>query len=119
MAGTITVSGSSSGEPAGQRVFGPLTITGQTIVGETLEVALASGDNTFTVPAGAVAAVIIPPATNTVALKVRSSLNSGDVGLPINAGALPFTYPFPAVAPTTLIVNAASSVASALTIAFI
>lgn len=119
MAGILTISGTSAGESAGGRTFGPISINGSSVIGETLVVALNSGDNTFAVPAGAVAALIVPPASNTAAVKVRSSLNSGDAGLPINPGALPMVYAFPATAPTSLIVNAGSAVASGFTIAFI
>ena len=119
MAGQIVITGASPGEPAGQRWFGPLTINGSTTIGESLYVALSSGDNTFTVPTGAVAALIVPPTGNTTVLKVRTNANSADAGLPLYAGALPFVYPFPATAPTSLIINAASSVALGLTIAFI
>lgn len=119
MAGTLVVTGTSAGENAGQRVFGPLSIVGGVAVGETLSVALVSGDNTLTVPVGAVACLIVPPTNNSVVLKVRTSLNSGDTGLPINTGALPTVYPFPATPPTTLIVNAASSIASGFSVAFI
>jgi hypothetical protein len=119
MAGTLTVTGLSAGEPAGEREIGPLTITGATVIGETFSAPLSSGDNTFAVPSGAVAALIVPPANSTVAVKVRTSLNASDAGLPINAGNLPMVYPFPATAPTSLIVNAASGTTGAFTIAFI
>lgn len=119
MAGTLTIAGLSAGENVGQRVLGPLSIVGSSAVGETLSVALTTGDNTLSVPSGAVACLIVPPTNNAVVLKVRTSLNSGDAGLPLNTGALPFVYPFPATPPTTLIVNAASSVASGFSVAFI
>lgn len=119
MAGTLTISGMSSGENAGQRTFGPLTITGTTIIGETLAVSLASGDNTFTVPTGAVAALIIAPTSGAVVLKLRTNTNSGDAGLVLPSASLPVVYAFPATAPTSLIVNAASAQAAPLTIVFI
>lgn len=119
MAGQITISGASAGEPAGQRVFGPTTITGTAVIGETFDQALVSGDNTFAVPTGAVAALIIPPALNTTAVKLRTSLNAADAGLPIYAGNWPTVYPFPSTPPTSLIVNAAGAITSAFTIAFI
>src|SRR5438270_3889467 len=118
MAGTLTITGLSAGEPAGQRTFGPLTITGTTVEGETIVQPLISGDNTFAVPAGSVACLLIPPANSIVAVKVRTSLNSGDGGLPINPGSLPMVYPFPSPIPTTLIVNAASGTTGSFTIAF-
>jgi hypothetical protein len=119
MAGTIVVSGSSNSEPVGSRTFGPLSIAGSAVIGETIASALASGDNTFTVPAGAVAALIMPPVGGTAALKVRTSLNNTDGGLPINAGPLPLVYAFPAAAPTSLIINASALQATFLNIAFI
>jgi hypothetical protein len=119
MAGTLTVSGLSAGEPAGERILGPVTITGTAIIGETLDVPLSSGDNTFTIPPGSVACWIIPPPTGTVTLKVRTSANAADAGLPIASG-MPFgPYCFPASVPTSLIVNAAAAQSSPLTIVFI
>ena len=120
MAGaSFVISGMSAGEPSGQRVFGPLSVTNTATVGETLAVALASGDNTFTVPTGSVACMVIPPTNNSTAIKFRCSLNSGDAGLPLNPGALPFMYVFPSSAPTTVILNSASSVSTLTTIVFI
>lgn len=119
MGGTLTISGMSSSEPAGQRVFGPQTITGATTIGETLSVPLASGDNTFQVPQGSIAAYIIGPVNNTATLLIRTSLNSSDAGLPINSAGAPFVYAFPAAAPTSLIINSASAVSSFTTIVFI
>jgi hypothetical protein len=119
MAGSLTITGLSATEPAGQRTFGPLSIQGTRVIGETLEVPLSIGDNTFNVPTGSVACLLIPPENSTVGLKIRTSLNSGDQGLPINAGSAPFVYPFPAVAPVSLIVHAESAQAAPLAIAFI
>jgi hypothetical protein len=117
--GSLTVTGLASGLNVGQLAIGPLSITNTINVGESIYTALSSGDNTFTVPAGAVAALVVPPSGNAVVLKVRTNQNSGDGGLQIASGPLPFVYPFPATAPTSLIINAASSVALGVTIAFI
>lgn len=119
MAGTLTISGLSAGEPAGQRVFGPLTITGTTVIDETLGIPLSSGDNTIAVPAGAVAAMIIAPTGTAATLKLRTNTNSGDAGLVINAAGFPTVYTFPATPPTSLIINASTSVSAATTIVFI
>ena len=120
MAGaTFTIMGMSAGEPQGQRVFGPLTISNTAVVGETLSVALSSGDNTYTVPTGSVAVMIIPPANNSTAIKFRTSQNSGDTGLSLNPGSIPFVYAFPSSAPSSVILNAGSSVSALTTIAFI
>lgn len=117
MPSSLTVTGASTGENAGQRVFGPLSITNSAVVGESFSLALSSGDNTFAVPSGAVAVLIVPPANNAIVVKVRTNQNSGDGGLSIGAG--PLVYPFPAAAPTSVIVNAASSTATGFTVAFI
>lgn len=117
--GTLTVSGMSASEPAGQRTFGPLTIQGTQVIAESLWVPLASGDNTFAVPASATAVMIIPPLLGTVAIKLRTNLNAADVGLPLNTGQLPFVYPFPAVIPTSLIINAAGAQVTPISIVFI
>jgi hypothetical protein len=120
MAGSFTITGLSATEPSGQRVFGPLSVQGNVVVGETLEVPLAAGDNSFIIPAGAVAYLLIPPENGTAVLKVRTSANSGDAGLPINGGAVPFIHAFPAgAAPVSLIVNSSAPQSAPLTIAFI
>ena len=36
MAGTFTLTGLSASEPQGERVFGPATIVGEVVIGETL-----------------------------------------------------------------------------------
>ena len=121
MAGTFTQTGGDNGLPGGSRTFGPITIQGAVVIGEVLDLALGSGDNTITVPTGAVAVVIIPPTGNTTALKFRTSLNSGDGGLPLNAGQNTgyFTYQFPATAPTSIIINAGSAISAFTEVWFI
>ena len=112
MAGEVTIAGSDTGAPAGQRVLGPLTVQGGATVGETVAGSLTSGDNTFAVPVGAIGVVIIPPLTGgTVTLKVRTSSNSGDAGLPISS-TLPSVLVFPASAPTSVIVNSSGALAA-------
>jgi hypothetical protein len=118
-AGTFTISGLSASEPSGERVFGPTTITGTQVVGETLAVPLGQGDNTFAIPAGAVAAWIQAPVNGSVTLTLRTNLNQNDAGMPINGTGAPTIYPFPVSAPGTLIVNSSGPQASPLTIAFI
>jgi hypothetical protein len=117
--GTFTIVGLAASEPAGQRTFGPLTIQGTQVVGETLEVPLVSGDNTFAVPVGAVAVMVIPPTTGTVALKLRTNTNAADGGLVLPSVNMPMVYPFPPTAPTSLIVNSSAPQTAPLTVVFI
>lgn len=119
MAGTFTISGMSAGEPGGERAFGPITITGAQVIGETLSLILSSGNNSITVPTGAVAVMILPPANNTATLKLFTSLNGSDTGLPLNPGYVPTIYSFPATAPTTITLNSASTLAAFTTVIFI
>ena|ERR1039457_599688 len=118
MAGTFTISGLSATEPGGERIFGPQSIQGTVVIGETLAVAVAEGDNTFVVPTGAVAVWITPPLNGASTLKVRTNLNSADAGLPISI-INPTVYSFPLPAPTSLIVKANVAETGFLTIAFI
>lgn len=119
MAGTFTITGMSAGEPAGERVVGPITITGAVVVGETLSVQLASGDNTISVPTGSVAVMIRPPTNGTTTIKFRTSLNSSDAGLPLNSATTPFVYRFPSTAPTSLILHASAAMTGFVTVMFI
>lgn len=107
MAGTVTITGLSASEPAGQRILGPLSIQGSIVVGDTQSGALASGDNTIAIPSGAVGVVIVPPATGTATLKYRTSLNASDTGLSISP-TQPFVHVFPSPAPTSVIINASA-----------
>lgn len=118
MAGTITLTGMSAGEPGGERIFGPITVVGKAIVPETLAVELASGDNTFKVPLNSTAVFIVMPINGTAATKFRTNQNTGDGGLPLNPGPQPFFYVFPETIPTSLILHA-ESVTGVVTIAFI
>lgn len=107
MAGTLTVTGLSAGLSVGEKVIGPLTMTGSATVGTIVDVALQAGDNPVPVPAGATAVLIVIPTSNTGQLKLRTNLNAGDAGTPfgpVGWAALPL---FPGT--TSLIVNAAGT----------
>lgn len=119
MAGTITISGMQAGLPAGENIFGPVTITGKIVIGETLELPLASGDNTIAVPTTAVAVVIRGPSTNTTPVKLRTSKNSSDAGLQLCTGTTPTVYRFPATPPTSLILHASAAISAPTMVLFI
>lgn len=110
MAGVFTLTGSTGSVPGGQGTLQPQTIVGSIAIGEILPIALNSGDNTIAVPLGAIGVAVIVPFGNTVAITYRTSLNHLDVGLPINAGDGFFSQQFPGTAPTTVILNALSSI---------
>ncbi|HTG20903.1 MAG TPA: hypothetical protein VK681_12735 [Reyranella sp.] len=85
MPGQITIGGKAEG-PTGQIDIGPSTMTGSSVVGavETLE--LVSGDNAVPVPKGTTAAVVVFTADYEGGeVKLRTSLNPGDAGLPLTA----------------------------------
>lgn len=119
MAGVFTLTGTTGTVGTGQSNLQPTTIAGTLAVGEVLSLALASGDNTITVPTGAVGITIVPPNGNAIVIKYRTSLNSGDGGLPVNTGAGFCTQQFPSTAPTTVILNAASSISAITQVWFI
>ena len=118
MAGSFTITGFSATEPAGQRTFGPLSIQGTVIIGQTIEMPLVMGDNTFVVPGQSVACLIIPPENGEAVLKLRTNLNSGDAGLPISNKNL-MVYSLSTPLPTALIVNSSAAVPAPITLAFI
>ena len=97
MAGTVTVTGLSASEPAGQRALGPLTIPGSSTIGETWAGPLANGANVISVPNGSIGVVIVPPTTGAVTLVYKTSLNAADAGLPISASQ-PSVHTFPSAA---------------------
>lgn len=109
MAAQITVAGLSV-SPSGEKIIGPVTIVGAATVGAVTDVNLGAGDNTITIPPGAIGVWIVPPAANTQALKLRTSLNSGDTGLPISATDPYGPFCWRGLSPTTLIINAAGTV---------
>jgi len=100
-------------------VFGPVTIIGHQVIGETLAFALVSGDNTFTVPQGATACWIQGPVNGSATLTLRTNQNQLDVGLPINGLGLPTIYPFPSSQPSTMTINASADQTAPLTVIFI
>lgn len=63
MAGTgnVTVTGNVTGNPGGARTFGPITITTAAAVESDQTVALSSGNNTITVPAGSTCVLLLGP----------------------------------------------------------
>jgi hypothetical protein len=111
--GNLTIAGNVSGSPTGARTFGPLTITSSAASDQTLVVALTSGDNTITVPAGATVAVISPPNASIpkpnpavgITLKLKGA--GGDTGVAISN-----TWPTELAwdtAPANFIINASTT----------
>jgi hypothetical protein len=118
MPGSFTITGLSATEPAGERQFGPLSIQGSAVIGETIEAPLKSGDNTFSVPEQATACLIIPPLNGSAELKLRTSKNLLDEGVPLSQ-ANPTVYSFPAAPLTSLVIHASVVTSGPITIAFI
>lgn len=110
MAGTLTITGLAAGLLSGEKVIGPLTLTGSAVVGTILDEPLAAGDNTIAVPSGATAALVVLPSGNTSALKLRTSANPADTGVPFGPTGW-LVLPI-ASGVSSLIINAASQVAS-------
>ena len=83
MAGTLTVTGLSDDLMSGEKITGPLTMTGSATIGTITDEPLAVGANTLPVPAGATAVLIVIPQGQTANLQVKTSANASDAGLPI------------------------------------
>lgn len=115
--GTLTVMGSSSGLASGQKVIGPVTMTGTNTVGTIIDANLSSGDNTFAVPSfppsgQPYAVAIFLGSAPAVTVKVRTNLNVADGGLEIAPySGLGFAvFPLPAGS-TEIILNSSGSLA--------
>lgn len=111
--GNLSISANVSGQPTGQRTFGPMVITAPSAVDATNVIALSIGANTITIPTGATSMVITGP--NAVYPNPNPAYGgtltikgvSGDTGIPISAKNPtvlewdPVTLP-----PATMIINA-------------
>lgn len=107
MAGTLTISGMAAGLLTGQKTIGPITMTGNQVIGQITDLTLAAGDNTIQVPSGATAVLIELGATNTSELKLRTNLDNTDGGAPFGPTGF-VVWPL-YTGTTSLIINAASS----------
>ncbi len=105
MAGTLTISGMSAGLPSGEKVIGPVTMTGSALVGEILDASLSSGDNTFAVPTGAGAVAIFLGQTSSVTVTVRT--NGMSAGIPVGGSGFIVLPIGPGV--TSIILNASAT----------
>jgi hypothetical protein len=114
MSGTLTISGMAAGLPFGEEIIGPLTITGANVIDQVDGTTLASGDNTFSVPTGSVAVLIVLGTGGVAAtVKVRTSANPSDGGLPVAPFSAIGYAVFPLVSSvTSVILNASASVAA-------
>lgn len=116
MAATVTMAGLAAGLPSGEDVFGPVTMTGTSVVPGGWGGTLAVGDNVIPVPAGSTptwAWLFLGVGGVAATIKLRTNLNSTDAGLRIapfsNVGCA--VFPLPA-GTTQLILNASASVAA-------
>lgn len=80
VAGTLSLTGTLSGHPEGSRV---VALSWSITAGlSTVQVGLASGANTITVPTGATLVILVPPTTNTETVTLKGV--TGDTGRQIS-----------------------------------
>jgi len=111
VSGTLTLGGMSAGLVSGEKVLGPVTMTGSNTVGQITDASLSSGDNVFTLPpSGAVAVAILLGQAPAVTVTYRTNLDSGDTGAPIApvSGVAFAVLPLP-TGVTEIILNASES----------
>lgn len=114
---TLTISGTMTNADVGTLQLGPWGITNTSGGGIVERKALASGDNSFTIPSGTKVVIVLPPSGNTVAIKEKG--DAADVGRPILAdGDLPLIRPVTA-GDTTFILNAAGAISALTTIIYL
>ena len=117
--GTLTVAGASAGLASGQKVIGPVTITGNNTIGEILDATLASGDNTFAVPTGTTAVAVFLGLAPSATVKIRTNLNPTDSGWELAPYASNGWFASNLPAGTTSIILNASAAVSGVELSFI
>lgn len=118
MAGTLTVTGLAAGLASGEKIIGPLTATGTALISTIVSSTLASGDNTFSVPDGAVAALIVFPTAITATVKVRLNSDTGGCTVaPVSSNSYA-TIPLISGC-SSIILNASAAVSTYTEISFI
>lgn len=105
----VTITGSFQGLPTGSRSLGPITLNSATANGQVTEVVLQSGANTITVPATPATSgcIIALPATNTAVVTLKGV--SGDTGIAIGKTTTTVLNWDPAAAPSSFVLNSAST----------
>jgi hypothetical protein len=114
-AGNLTLAANVVGGSDGARSFGPLVITTNAAVIQTLTVALTNGANTITIPTGATCVVLLPPnapsSTSVGSQTFSGTLTlkgvSGDTGSAIS-NKWPTMLAFD-TAPASLVVNSTAT----------
>lgn len=101
---TTSVAVSVTGDSVDESFSPPALSNAAAPAGGPVDVALSTGDNSISVPPGALGFVLVPPTTSTVAKKLKGA--GGDSGFPI-ATALISVLSIPA-GTATIIINAAS-----------
>jgi hypothetical protein len=101
MAGTLTIGGTQTGAPEGNRTISTTLTMG--VCGVMTEVTLASGANTITVPTNAAGCVIIPPSGNTQTLTLKGV--TGDTGIALSK-TNPFMLAFDSTPPASFVITA-------------
>ena len=118
MAGTFTITGMAAGLPSGEKIIGPISATGNGVIGTIIDVQLASGDNTFSIPTGAVSVLVVFPQALTQTVKVRTNADTGGCQIAPQSAAYYAVLPLPSTA-TSLILNASGAVTLTTEITFI
>jgi hypothetical protein len=114
-AGNLTLAANVTGGADGARTFGPLVVTSNAAILETLPVTLSIGANTITVPTGATVIVLLPPnapaTTSTGSSTFSGTLTlkgvSGDTGTAVS-NKWPTMLAFD-TAPASIVVNSTAT----------
>ena len=118
MAGTFTITGLSAGLATGEKIIGPISATGNTTIGTIIDLSLSTGDNTITIPTGAVAVLVVFPQSMTQTVTVRTNLDTGGCHVAPQSAANFFVMPLPSTA-TSMILNSTGAVTLTTEITFI
>lgn len=106
--GSVSIKGTVTGLLTGTKTVGPITVSNSTASSETHAViALASGDNTVSVPSTASMALVVFAAASTSSKTVRTVV--GDTGITVSKTG-PVFLPFDTTSlPTNLYINSSAA----------
>ncbi len=104
-AGTVSITGTITDLPTGDKAVGPVTITSAAAVAAESQVILSSGANTILIPATATVCIVVFDSTSATTKTLKGV--TGDTGIVMKpAGAILLS--FAAVPPASFVINSSA-----------
>lgn len=105
-AASISISGTITDLPGGDKTIGPITVTSAAAVSVETQTVLASGLNTITVPTTATGVIVVFDSTSTVTKTIKGV--TGDTGVLVLKTGF-FMLTFDATPPASFVITASGA----------